>query len=68
MLSEDKEKKILLFFFKKSVDKLPALWYYIIRKGKENKRMFEEMMRYGATLEELCEEAGITVEELLGEE
>ena len=28
--------------------------------------MFEEMMRYGATLEELCEEAGITVEELLG--
>ena len=27
--------------------------------------MFEEMMRYGATLEELCEEAGITIEELL---
>lgn len=30
--------------------------------------MFEEMMRCGATLEDLCKEAGITIEELLDAE
>lgn len=37
-------------------------------KGKEVKNMFNEEMMYGATIEDLLKEVGLTEEEVFGEE
>ena len=39
----------ILIFFKKSLDKPGKVWYIIITKGKEIKKMYEFEIRYLAT-------------------
>ena len=53
--------------FQKGVDKIRPIWYTLIIKRKENKEMTTEM-GWGATIEDLLNEVGITEEELNDEE
>ena len=68
--SMNKKPKGSLFFIKenkKTIDKNKNVCYTLIIKRKENKTMTTEM-EWGATIEDLLNEEGITEEELNDEE